>query len=632
MAIKYPENFLYHKASKIIWLSIIFYIFIFCLISYLKYRSFSYNDMDLFAIGQIFWNTIRGNFVVDAIGERTVFSGGHFFLIIFLLAPFYAVYPHPLTLLFMQSIALAVPAYFIFRLACDKIDTTFATYFALAYLLYPPLAYVNLFEFHIIAFVPLFLIPMFISFDKQRFWPFVLFMFLALSCKEDVSLVIFGLGIYALFKYARLKRPFVRRKDCKWIIVPLLSGVLWLVLVTKFIQPVFRAAELKEISGSSPISSFYAWLGHTPGEMLRNIFLHPGQTLRGMFIPAKNRYLLHLFGPLAFSSVFALKEMVIILFGLLESLLSQRSTHFSIHYQYPAMIMPFIFISAILGVRYLLQRRPFKSLRLYVLIFLFSVSLFSAFKIGPLFRLPFSQWKPDQRDALKEEFIKLIPPQTAVAATFEMATRLTHQDRLFFMYHVNIAERSAQYAYLTEQYGEKADFLLTDFLDQLTYFGFYDQNSDIYLKNFLKKYNWHVAYEINNIALWTKTKTNNGQLIETVDSLPERLPGPTSSNGYIKLAGCRFKEQIVLGHSVLHFEGYLECLREMNQRYILQLDFYGKAQKNLLYRHYFIAPDRIYPSKRWKKGEKIKISQNVLAPDSLQIENCDLILSFCLVQ
>ncbi|MCQ9208242.1 MAG: hypothetical protein NG712_02560, partial [Omnitrophica bacterium] len=81
-----------------------------------------------------------------------------------------------------------------------------------------------------------------------------------------------------------------------------------------------------------------------------------------------------------------------------------------------------------------------------------------------------------------------------------------------------------------------------------------------------------------------------------------------------------------------HLEGYLECRKETNQRYILQLELYSKGEKELKFRHYFMAPDRIYPTKRWKKGEKIKISQNVSIPDSADIENCNLVLRFFLIK
>jgi uncharacterized membrane protein len=626
------ENSLQKMAVKIIWLFIIIYIFTFCLISYFKFISFSYHDIDLSVIELIFWNTIHGNFVTENIGEATIFSGGHLFLIIFLLAPLYAIYPHPLTLLFLQTIALAIPAYFIFRFARDKIDTTFAIYFALAYLLYPALAFINLFEFHLIAFAPLFLLPMFIFFDQRKFWPFVLFMFFSLACKENVSLVIFGLGVYALFRYVYLKAPFIKKEDWKWIVIPLLSGAFWFIAVTQFIQPTFTLAELKQISDSRGMMMFYGWLGRTPAEIIKNIFLHPGQVLRGIFIPAKNRYLLHLFGPLAFLSILGLKEMALVLFALLEGLLSQRGAHFSIYYQYPALVLPFIFISAVFGLRRLLQFRFFQRLRLYILFILLSISLFFAFKIGPLFHLPFNQWSRNARDILKEEFARLVPSQASVTTSFELATRITHRDKLFFMYHINIADWSSKYAYLSEKYAEKADYLLVDFQDYLTYFGFYHQDSDLYLKNFLKKYNWNVAYEINNISLWTRAKTDTPELIETIDNFPAQLSSLTFGNEYIKFVGSHLKKKVVLGHSVLYFEGYLECLKQTDRRYMLQLDFRSKDTKQFLYRHYFVASDRIYPTKRWKKGEKIRISQNILIPDSVKIEQCDLILNFHLVQ
>ena len=625
------NTFFKQYGRKILIFCILLYVIMFSFFSYIKYMSFSYIDVDLSIIERQFWNTIHGKLIGREIGEPAIFCGGHFFLIIFLLAPFYAIYPHPLTLLFMQTIALALPVYFIYIFARKKLDESFAFYLALAYLLYPALAYINLFEFHIIAFAPLFLIPMFVFFDRKKFWPFILLMFLSLACKEDVSLVIFGLGVYGLFKYTHLKPPFVRKKDWKWIIIPLLSGAFWLIFVTQFIQPHFTPSTLKDLSDSRGMLTFYGWLGNTPNEMIRNVVFYPGQVLRKIFTPAKGRYLLHLFGPLGFISAFGLKEIVIVLFGLLEGLLSQRSTHFSIHYQYPALLMPFIFISAIFGLRRLLQFKFFKRSKLYILIVLFSISLFFAFTIGPLFSLSFERWRRDGRDVLKEKMAKLVPPEASVATSFELATRLTHRDRLFFMFHVNMADQSPIYPFLAKQYGEKADYLLLDLLDYLTYFGFYYQDSDIYLKNFLERYNWNLVYEINNIALWTKTEENVGELIETIDVFPEQLSGPSFSNKHIKLVGQNLEKQTLLDYPVLHLDFYLECQKETNQRYILQLDFYSKGDKKLIFRHNFVAPDRIYPTKRWGEGEKIKISQNILLPDTLQIEDCKLALSFCLI-
>lgn len=618
--------------SLIIIFCILLYIILFSLISYLKFVSFSYIDVDLSAIEQVFWSTAHGKFIVGEFGDAALLGGGHFFLIIILLAPIYAIFAHPLTLLFMQTIVLAIPAYFIYIFARKKVDESFAFYFALAYLLYPALAYVNLFEFHLIAFAPLFLIPMFMFFEKRRFWLFILFMFLALSCKEDVFLAMFGLGIYGLFKYMRFKQPFIRKEHYKWCAVPLIAGVLWFILVIKFIQPYFILAELKEVSDSRGVLAFYGWLGNTPGEIIKNIFLHPKELLQGIFIPAKVKYLLLLFGPLAFLSLLGFKEMIIVAFILLESLLSQRTTHFSINFQYSAMVTPFIFISAIFGLRRLLQFKLLKRSKLHILIILLSISLFCAFNFGPLFKLSLERWKPDTRDALKEDFVKLIPPEAAVATTFELGTRLTHRDKLFFIYHINIIDWSGPYAYLAEKYGEKSDYLLIDFLDQLTYFGFYYQNSDIFLKDFLEQYSWSVLYEMDNIALWIKGEDGSDQLIERIDEFPQDLAGLSFANEHIKFVGVKFNEREVLDRLVLHVESYLESQKATTKRYVLLLDFYDKGTKELLYRHSFIAADRIYPTKRWQVGEKIKISQNVFIPESIKLEDCDIALNLGLMR
>jgi len=191
-----------------------------------------------------------------------------------------------------------------------------------------------------------------------------------------------------------------------------------------------------------------------------------------------------------------------------------------------------------------------------------------------------------------------------------------------------MAGSSSRYAYLTEKYGEEAEYILVDFFDQLTYFGFYYDNSDIFLKQFLETYNGYLAYEVDNIALWIKGKGRDVQLISTVDEFPQKLAGPNFANEHIRFVGCNFEEKEVLERSVLHIESYLESLRSTDKRYVLALDFYDKDNKKLIYRHWFTAADRIYPTKRWKRFEKIKISQNVFIPESVNLKECELVLNF----
>ncbi len=73
---------------------------------------------------------------------------------LFLLLPFYAVYPSAITLFLIQNAAIALPALFVFNMIEDRKKALWAS---LLYLCYAPLYFVALFDFHTEAFFPVFL-------------------------------------------------------------------------------------------------------------------------------------------------------------------------------------------------------------------------------------------------------------------------------------------------------------------------------------------------------------------------------------------------------------------------------------------------------------------------------------------
>jgi len=179
-------NIKIHKPFKTGWIlpiPIIVYTAIFSGIAFLKYRSFSFYDMDLAAINQTFWNSLHGTFVSSYYGETALLSG-HKWFIIFPLLPFYALFPSPLILLFLQSLALGLGSWAVYLLGREIVDNHWGLLFAGCYLIYPALNYVNLFEFHPIAFAtPLLLFTLYF-YQKRKWGLFLTFVLLALSVRE----------------------------------------------------------------------------------------------------------------------------------------------------------------------------------------------------------------------------------------------------------------------------------------------------------------------------------------------------------------------------------------------------------------------------------------------------------------
>jgi len=109
-----PKSF-FVKIPRWLTFSILFYIvFIFGAVA-LKYHFSLYNGLDLAIFNHTFWQTIHGNFFGSSINPPSYF-GDHFAPFLILLIPFYWLIPHPLTLLFLQTLFLAssaIPLYLI---------------------------------------------------------------------------------------------------------------------------------------------------------------------------------------------------------------------------------------------------------------------------------------------------------------------------------------------------------------------------------------------------------------------------------------------------------------------------------------------------------------------------------------
>ena len=216
------DKFFQKRDKHLLWGCILFYILVFGYLSFLKYQSFSYMDWDLASDAIVFWNSVHGRFLYYPFLEQVIF-GGHLYLIMFLILPIYAFFQSPLTLLFLQSIFLGLAAWPLYLLARTRLSKTFSLAIAITYLLYPSVGFINLFETHFDVYEIFFLFFALYYFEQENFRRYLVFIILTLFCKENASLAVSMLGIYAL----------VRRRPVKWALLPFLAGAAWFFLSVK---------------------------------------------------------------------------------------------------------------------------------------------------------------------------------------------------------------------------------------------------------------------------------------------------------------------------------------------------------------------------------------------------------------
>ncbi|HEX4341290.1 MAG TPA: DUF2079 domain-containing protein [Polyangiaceae bacterium] len=129
-------------------------------------------------------------------------SGRHSYLhlepIVALLSPIYLASSSAQTLIVLQALILASGAIAAFFLAERLIGNVAAAALAVAYLAYPPLQEVALFDFHAIAVaVPLALWLLY-ALETERVRTYLVLAALLLLVREDTCFVLFTVGIYAL--------------------------------------------------------------------------------------------------------------------------------------------------------------------------------------------------------------------------------------------------------------------------------------------------------------------------------------------------------------------------------------------------------------------------------------------------
>lgn len=422
---------------KTVILAIFAYVVVLSAACIWKYGIFAYNGIDLAYFNQVFWNTVHGHPFRQTIHPH-LSLGDHAELIVPLLAPLYAVFADPRTLLVLQSAALGAAAWPLWliarrRLSKGALIPTLA--FAYAWLANPSVQNINLFEFHILPFA---LIPLFfalLNYDKNSKRLFLLFAVLALAAREDVALVVAAIGLVA----------WVERRSWWWRIVPVVLGGAWFVAAQKLIAHFSPGGNYK-------FRVYYEWLGATPLEMLTSVVAHPFTLLTHVATIPNLEMLLGFLMPLAFLPLLAPKRLILAIGPLAQILLGEPGGGSLVLYtHYATLFLPGLFLAAIDGshrlphiARTAFQNaaRPLDHLTPRPLLFvLFAVAvMYSSVMLGPLPAAVKRMAYPTPADKSRAEsaraIIKRIRPDEAVAASYALLPHLSSREKLYSLHYI----------------------------------------------------------------------------------------------------------------------------------------------------------------------------------------------------
>ena len=247
-----------------------------------KYLVFGYVGQDLAYFAQVMHTTLHGhlfwgNLLQDLIYSKPVATdfAGHNSIIMFLVLPFYALAPSPVTLLVLRNLVLVACAVPVFLLARRRVSAPTAWLWVAAFLLTPAILEQTVFDFYPLTFVALPLLFTLYFYIEQRYAAFCVAGFLTLLVREDLVFFIFGMGLLPLLQpfTGRVAGSPVARSLLRWTAIPLAFAAAWAALSFLVIMPT-------ALHGSTFVTdACFAHLGASPRQMLESVLLHPRENV-----------------------------------------------------------------------------------------------------------------------------------------------------------------------------------------------------------------------------------------------------------------------------------------------------------------------------------------------------------------
>jgi uncharacterized membrane protein len=384
------------------------------------YVNFRVGRFDLGNMVQAVWSTAHGRplDVTNVWGEQVSRLGIHVDPVLALFAPLWLVAPTPLTILFVNVVALALGALPVFWLARRHLASEkAAALLALVYLVYPWFDSLGADPagFHpVVLAVPLFLYALWFL-DTGRIWAFCACAVLVLTTGELMGVTLAALGLW----YA-----FARKRHRMGLVVAGLA-LLWSVVAIRVVVPHFSG-------GPSVYYGYYASVGGSPGGILRTAFTHPGTIAAALLTSRNALYLLLLGAPLAGIFLLAPGLVAVVVPQLIASGLSDNREMTQPQYHYVAPVVPFLIAGTVLGLRRLSPSR-----RTLAAGFVLALSVIWSALAGPWPGAPGNgpawdavKFSPQHLEAVRAA-VRMIPDGAAASTTNKAGSHLSGRRYLY---------------------------------------------------------------------------------------------------------------------------------------------------------------------------------------------------------
>lgn len=314
-------------------------------LSLLEHRNIETHAYDLGIYDNLMWRTVHGDWLGCSLCKGGNHASGHFDPILIALSPIYKLWPRAQTLLVVQTWWIAsagIPLYLIGRRALAR-DRRLAVVLVAVFFLHPALHGVNLFDFHSLALcIPLVLWVVY-CIDIGSRAGFVVAFVLLLLVREDMALLSCFIGLYA----------FIRGRPL-WGILTVVAAISYLAVVKTSIMPDAGLLQQASKDASSHIYYYDDMIPHSEEGMrglVVSAFSNPAFAAKMVFLnEGKLFYAFALFTPVLWLPLFGAGKRVLMLYGLAFVGFVSREHVYSLHFQYSAVVLPFVLAATPAGV------------------------------------------------------------------------------------------------------------------------------------------------------------------------------------------------------------------------------------------------------------------------------------------
>jgi uncharacterized membrane protein len=363
---------------------------------------------------QAVWSTADGQplEVTNLQGEQVSRLASHVDPLLVAFAPLWLAWPSPSLLLVTQAVAVAVGTVPVFWLARKHLASEIAAAgFAVAYLLYAPVQWLTLDDFHAVALACPLLLFAFWYLDEDRVRAFAAFALLAMLAKEEIGLAVAAMGLWYAISHRRVR--------IGGAIAAL--GTAWSIVAIAVVIPAAG-------DDGSDFYGRYDDVGGSPWGIVETAFTDPGRLFEVAFDERGVEYLAELVFPLAALPLLAPAALLVALPELAVNLLSSTVTQTSIHFHYTAGAVPGLVVASVLGAARVARYRPRLTLPLGVLAA--ATAFATDIGLGPV---PdrIDQYDRTKHDRIAAEALEIVPAREPVSATNTLGAHLSERRRVF---------------------------------------------------------------------------------------------------------------------------------------------------------------------------------------------------------